>query len=67
MDLEILIAVVFLFLIVLGALVSAMGWMQASDKLYKAQEQNKKYMEENRKLRAMLAFYKTEKERGGND
>ena len=67
MNLEILIAVVFLFLIVLGALVSAMGWMQASDKLYKAQESNKKYMEENRKLRAMLAFYKTEKERGEND
>ena len=67
MNLEILIAVVFLFLIVLGALVSAMGWMQAADKLYKAQESNKKYIEENRKLRAMLAFYKTEKERGEND
>ena len=67
MNLEILIAIVFLFLIVLGALVSAMGWMQAADKLYKAQESNKKYIEENRKLRAMLAFYKTEKERGEND
>lgn len=67
MDLEILIAVIFLFLIVLGALVSAMGWMQASDRLYKAQERNKAYIEENRKLRAMLAFYKTEKERGEND
>lgn len=65
MNLEILIAVVFLFLIVLGALVAAMGWLQASDRLYKAQACNAKYIEENRKLRAQLAFYKTEKERDG--
>ena len=65
MNLEIMIAVVFLGFIVIGALVSAVGWMQASDRLYKAQERNKAYIEENRKLRAQVAFYRTEKERGG--
>ena len=73
---EILLAIVFLFVIAIGACISAVGWMQTSDKLYALQEdvgafkeENKKLADENRQLKAKISFYENlkESEDGGCD